>query len=66
MELYTCHPSHGKKHKIGGSRFKPAWAIAKPYLEITRVKRTGGMAQVVVSDLLVRNPGFKLQQYQNK
>jgi hypothetical protein len=42
MVVHTCHPSNGKKHKIGQSQSRLAWAKVRPYL-----KNNQSMAQEV-------------------
>jgi hypothetical protein len=44
----ACHPSYGGKQKMGGLQSSLAWLQkVRPYLQITRTKRAGDMAQVV-------------------
>jgi hypothetical protein len=48
---HSCHPSKGRRHKIGGAQSRPIWTKKKkdPISKTTRAKRVGGMAQVVAA-----------------
>jgi hypothetical protein len=49
MVTHACHPSNGRKLKIGeGQWFRLAWAKKRdPTSKITKAKRAGDRAQVV-------------------
>jgi hypothetical protein len=37
--LCTCHPSYGGKPKIGGWKYRLAWAKMRPYLQNYQSKK---------------------------
>jgi hypothetical protein len=49
MVVHTCHPSNGRKHKLGRLWSKPGWAKSETLSQINQRKQkgAGGVAQVV-------------------
>jgi hypothetical protein len=42
-----CHSRYGRKHKTGGSHFRPVRGKQEPISKITRIKRACNIVQVV-------------------